>query len=72
MDFTDSIFDFLSQISNSIQEEFDEILSRDSKKKRFVRALSKILALLCNTWVDTAEEIKRMINIAIETTLKIW
>ena len=49
MDFTDSIFDFLSQISNSIQEEFDEILSRDSKKKRFVRALPKILALLCNT-----------------------
>ena len=47
MDFTDIIFDFLSQISNSIQEEFDEILSKDSKKKRFVRALSKILALLC-------------------------
>ena len=53
MDFTDIIFDFLSQISNSIQEEFDEILRKDSKKKRFVRALSKILALLCNIFFIT-------------------
>ena len=53
----DGIFDFLSQISDSVQEEFDKVLSGDSEKKRFVKALPKILALLLNTRVDTAEKI---------------
>ena len=38
-DSTDSIFDFLNQISDFVQEEFDELLSGDSNKKRLVRAL---------------------------------
>ena len=33
MESTDGIFDFLSQVSDSVQEEFDEILSIDSDKK---------------------------------------
>ena len=70
MDLTEGIFDFLSHISNSVQEEFDKLLSRDSNK--FVKAVSKIFALLLNTKVDTAEKIKRIIKITIETTLKIW
>ena len=70
MDSTEGIFDFLSHISNSVQEEFDKLLSRDSNK--FVKAMSKIFALLLNTKVDTAEKIKRIIKITIETTLKIW
>ena len=32
----------------------------------------KIYALLLNTRVDTAEKIKRIIKIALETTHKIW
>ena len=71
-DSTDGILDFLDQISDSVQEELDKLLSGDSDKKRFVRALSKILALLLNTKVDIVEKIKRIIKIAIETTLKIW
>ena len=71
-DSTDGIFDFLSQISNSVQEGFDELLGGDSGKKRFVKAMSKIFTLLFKTRVDTAEKIKRIIKIAIETTLKIW
>ena len=71
-DTTYGVFDFLSQISDSVQEEFDELLSGDNDKKRFVRALSKIFALLLNTKFDTAEKIKRIIKIAIETTVKIW
>ena len=69
---TDGIFDFLSQISDSAQKEFDKRLSGDSNKKRFVRALSRIFGLLLNTRVDTAEKMKLIIKIAIETTLKIW
>ena len=34
--------------------------------------MSKIFALLLNTRVDTADKIKRIIKIAIQTTLKIW
>ena len=71
-DSTDSIFDSLSQISNSIQEEFDELLSGESVKKRFIKAMSKIFALLLNARVDTADKNKRIIKIAKQTTLKIW
>ena len=71
-DSTNGIFDFLNKMSESVQEEFNELLSGDSDKKRFVRAPSKIFALLLKTKVDTAEKIKRIIKIAIETTLKIW
>ena len=71
-DSTDEIFDVLSQISDSAREEFDELLSRDSDKKIFIRALSKIVALLLNTKLDTAQKIKQIIKIAIEMTLKRW
>ena len=71
-DSTDEIFDVLSQISDSAREEFDELLSRDNDKKLFIRALSKIVALLLNTKLDTAEKIKQIIKTAIEMTLKIW
>ena len=40
-DSTNGICDFLNQISDSVQEEFDELLSRDSEKKRFVRVRQK-------------------------------
>ena len=71
-DSTDGIFNILLSISDSVQEELDEVISGDSDKKRFLWALSKIFALLLNTKVDTAEKIKSILKIAIETTLKIW
>ena len=69
---TSCIFDFLSAISNFVQEKFDTVVSGDSDKKRFLKALSKIFALLLNTKVGTAEKNKPIIKIAIETSLKIW
>ena len=71
-DSTDGIFDLLSSISDSVQEEFVELISGDSNKKHFLQALSRMFALLINTKVDTAEKIKRILKIAIETTIKIW
>ena len=71
-DATDSALDLLSKIFDSFQEEFDELISSDSDKKRFVRAMLKIFALLLNTRVNTAEKNNRRIKIAIETTIKIW
>ena len=41
-DATDGAFDFLNQLSDPVQEEFDELLAGDSDKKRFVRTPSKI------------------------------
>ena len=71
-DSTDGIFDLLSSISDSVQEEFVELISGDSNKKHFLQALSRMFVLLINTKVVTAEKIKRILKIAIETTIKIW
>ena len=56
---TDGIFHFLSTISDSVQEEFDKVVSSDSHKKRFLKALSRIFALLLNTKVDTVEKLNK-------------
>ena len=69
---TDGVFDLLSSISDSVQEEIDELISGDSDKKCFLWALSRIFALLLNTKVNTAEKIRRIFKIAIETAIKIW
>ena len=71
-DLTDSVSDFLTSLADQVQGEFEELLDGNSDKKRFLRALSKIIALLLNTKVDTAEKIEKILKIAIETTIKIW
>ena len=71
-DVTDGILDLLSTTSDSVQEKFEELIGGDSDRKRFVRALPKIFAVLLNTKVVTAKKIKRIIKIAVETTIKIW
>ena len=71
-DLTDSVSDFLTSLADQVQGEFEELLDGNSDKKRFHRALSKIIALLLNTKVDTAEKILKILKIAIETTIKIW
>ena len=70
-DSTDGIFDFLTTLSDQVQGEFEELLDGNSYKKRFLRVLSKIFALLLNTKVDSVEKIKIILKIAIEITLKI-
>ena len=57
-DSTDGVLDFLTSLSNQVQDEFEELFDGDTDKKCFLRALSKIFALLLNTKVDTAEKIK--------------
>ena len=71
-DSIDGIFNVLTSISDSVQEEFDKLISIDSDKKRLLRVLSRIFTLLLNTKVDMAEKILKILKIAIETTLKIW
>ena len=71
-DSTDRFFDFLEGLSNCIQDEFDEIIHEDTDKKQFIKALMRIFAQMLNTKVDTSDKIKRILKIAVETTLKIW
>ena len=47
-DATDGTFDFQRDLSDSVQEEIEELVSGNSDKKRFIRALSRIFALLLN------------------------
>ena len=67
---TDGVFELLAEILNQAQEEFDELLGEDTDKKQFLKSLSKIFALLLNTKVKTAEKIKKIIKIALETIVK--
>ena len=71
-DSTDGVSDFLTLLADQVQGEFEEFLDGNSNKKRFIRALSKIFALLLNTKVETAKKIKKILKIAIETTTEIW
>ena len=71
-DSTDSVFEFLVEISNQVQEEFDKLLGEDTNKKRFLRSLSKIFDLVLNIIVNIAEKIKKIIKIALETTIKMF
>ena len=71
-DSTDGVLDFLAVLSDKIWEEFEELLDGDSDKKRFLMVLTRIFALLLNTKVDMPEKIKKILKIAIETTVKLW
>ena len=71
-DSTDGVLDFLAALSDKIWEEFEESLDGDSDKKRFLMVLTRIFALLLNTKVDMPEKIKKILKIAIETTVKLW
>ena len=70
-DLTKGVLEVLTSLSKQVQEEFDELLGEDTNKKRFLKSLLKIFALLLNTKVTTAEKIKKIIKIALETTVKI-
>ena len=70
-DSTDRISNFQSTFSDKIQEEFDKLLDSNTDKKRFLRALTRIFALLLNNKVNTLEKIKRILKIAIEKTMKL-
>ena len=71
-DSTDGVFDLLENLTNRLHEDFDKLIGGDTDKKRFVKALMQIFALLLNTKVSTTDKIKRILKIAIEATLKIW
>ena len=65
-DSTDGVFNFLTTLSEKIQEEFDELLDGNSDKKRFLRALTKVSALILNTKVNTPGKIKTFLKLRLK------
>ena len=62
-DSTNVVFDFLKTLTNHLQEDFDKLIGEDNDKKRFIKAMAHIFALLLNTKVDTIDKIKRILKI---------
>ena len=48
---TDSVFDFLQNLTNRLQEDFDKLIGEDNDKKHFIKVLTPIFVLLLNTKV---------------------
>ena len=71
-DAEDGFLNIVDDLTNKLQEDYEELIGEDSDKKRFIRSLTRVFALLLNTKVDTVDKIKKILKIAIETTLKIW
>ena len=69
-DSTDGVFDLLKNSTNCLQEDFN--WRRQQQEKVLPRHWHKFSRCFLNTKVDTADKIKRILKIAIETTLKIW
>lgn len=68
---TDGVFDLLATLSDIIQEEFEELLKDDSKQKPFLRAQIRIFTILLNTKVITPVKIKKILETAVKTVIKL-
>ena len=66
----DGLLNIAGRLKNEIQEEYDKLIGEDTDKKRFIKSIMRIFALLLNT--KTVDKIKKILRFAIETTLKIW
>ena len=71
-DSTDRAFDLLDNLANKMQEDFDKIIGEDTNRKSFIKSLTPIFTLLLSTKVGSVNKIKKILKIAINTTLKIW
>ena len=68
----DGLLNIAGSLANKIQEDYDKLIGEDTDEKRFIKSITRVYALLLNTKVDTVDKIKKILRIAIETTLKIW
>ena len=71
-DSTDGPLNFIENLVNNLQTEFDKTLGENVDKRLFVRSLTKIFTILLSVKADSTEKIKQMIKIAINTFLKLW
>ena len=55
---TDGVITMLSEIDDSVQEEFEELVAISSNKRYFIKGLTKIFTLLLNT--NIWQELKQL------------
>ena len=72
VDSTDGSLDFIENLVNTIQVEFDGILTENNKKKLFIKSLTKIFTILLSVKADSTEKIKQIVKLAINMVFKIW
>ena len=71
-DAEDGLFSIVESVTNRLQEDYDKLIGDDTDEKRFIKSLTRVFALLLDTKVNTVDKIKKILRIAVETTLKIW
>ena len=71
VDSTDGSLDFIENLVNTIQVEFDGILSENNKKKLFIKSLTKLFTILLSVKADSTEKIKQIVKLAINMVFKI-
>ena len=58
-DAEDGLFSIVESVTNKLQEDYDELNGNNTDKKRFIKSLTRVFALLLNTEVDTVDKIKK-------------
>ena len=71
-DSPEGAFDLLGNLTKDYKKILMKLLEETPKKKSMIRSLMRILTLLLNTKVDSVNKIKRILKIAINTTLRLW
>ena len=71
-DSTEGAFDLLGNLTKDYKKILMKLLEETPKKKSMIGSLMRILTLLLNTKVDSVNKIKRILKIAINTTLRLW
>ena len=69
---TDGPLNFIENLIDNLQAEFDETLGESGDKKLFIRSLTKIFTILLSVKADSAEKIRQIVKIAINALIKIW
>ena len=52
----DGLFSIVESMTNRLKEDFDELIGDDTDKKRFIKSVMRVFALLLNTKVDTVDK----------------
>ena len=61
-DAEDGLFSIVESVTSKLQEDYDELIGNNTDKKRFIKSLTRVFALLLNTKVDTVDKIKKKQN----------
>lgn len=71
-DSTDGPLNFIENLVNNLQGEFEETLGENADRKLFVRSLIKVFTILLSVKADSAKKIKQIVKLANNAVVKLW